>query len=47
VRHYSFGKNGGKPVLNATFAGYACDKSNATSCTISYRLDRKTIAPQR
>lgn len=45
VRRYKFGKSGGKPVLTVTFAGAACDRPNAKSCTVTYRLERDAIAP--
>jgi hypothetical protein len=45
VQRYKFGKSQGKPVLTVTYAGAACDRPEARSCTIVYRLERGAIAP--
>jgi hypothetical protein len=47
VQGYKFTKAGGRPALRVTFAGAACDKPSAQSCTITYRLKRKTIEAPR
>ena len=45
VRSYSFGKNGGKPMLYVTTSGLPCNKPVAETCKYTYRLDKDAVVP--